>query len=55
MQGLPQRGCGETGSMGPGAAAVGLLFLCTVATTASFHSFLQLPPVLGMMTGAGAR
>ena len=29
------------------------LFLVTIATAVSFHNFLHLPPVLGMMTGLG--
>lgn len=29
------------------------LFLCTIITAVSFHNFLGLPPVLGMMTGLG--
>ncbi len=34
-----------------GAKRVVLLFLLTIATAVSVHSFLHLPPVLGMMTG----
>jgi len=34
-----------------GAWVVVGLFACTVATAVSFHHFLHLPPVLGMMTG----
>lgn len=37
----------------PGAFVVVGLFLCTIAMAVSFHSFLHLPPVLGMMTGLG--
>jgi Na+/H+ antiporter NhaD/arsenite permease-like protein len=29
------------------------LFLLTIATAVSFHNFLHLPPMLGMMTGLG--
>ena len=29
------------------------LFLCTILMAVSFHNFLHLPPVLGMMTGLG--
>jgi len=34
-----------------GAKRVILLFLCTIATAVSFHNFLHLPPMVGMMTG----
>ncbi len=34
-----------------GAKRVILLFLITIATAVSFHNFLHLPPMLGMMTG----
>ncbi len=34
-----------------GAKRIVLLFLATIATAVSFHNFLHLPPVLGMMTG----
>ncbi len=34
-----------------GARRIIALFLCTIATAVSFHNFLHLPPVLGMMTG----
>jgi Na+/H+ antiporter NhaD/arsenite permease-like protein len=34
-----------------GARRIVLLFLATIATAVSFHNFLHLPPVLGMMTG----
>lgn len=34
-----------------GAKRVILLFLVTIATAVSFHNFLHLPPMLGMMTG----
>jgi NhaD family Na+/H+ antiporter len=36
-----------------GAFRIALLFLATVATAVSCHSYLQLPPVLGMMMGLG--
>ena len=35
----------------PGGVAIIFLFLLTIATAVSFHNFLDLPPVLGMMTG----
>ena len=34
-----------------GAVIVMVLFLLTICTAVSFHNFLHLPPVLGMMTG----
>lgn len=34
-----------------GAKRVMFLFLVTIATAVSFHNFLHLPPMLGMMTG----
>ncbi len=34
-----------------GAKRIMALFLCTIATAVSFHNFLHLPPVFGMMTG----
>ncbi len=38
-------------SMKFGAKGIIFLFLCTIATAVSFHNFLHLPPMLGMMTG----
>lgn len=37
--------------MGRGAIVISLMFLATVALTVCLHSFLNLPPVLGMMGG----
>ena len=34
-----------------GAKRIMLLFLATIATAVSFHNFLHLPPMAGMMTG----
>jgi len=34
-----------------GAKRIIVLFLLTIATAVSFHNFLHLPPVLGMLTG----
>lgn len=34
-----------------GAHVIMLLFLCTICTAVSFHNFLHLPPMVGMMTG----
>lgn len=36
-----------------GAKRIIVLFLCTIATAVSFHNFLGLPPVIGMLTGLG--
>jgi Na+/H+ antiporter NhaD/arsenite permease-like protein len=36
-----------------GARRIALLFAATIATAIGVHSFLHLPPVLGMMTGLG--
>ncbi len=36
-----------------GALRILTLFLLTIATAVAFHSYLGLPPVLGMMTGLG--
>lgn len=36
-----------------GAYFVVLLFLLTIATAITFHNFLHLPPMIGMMTGLG--
>jgi NhaD family Na+/H+ antiporter len=43
----------EETQMGKGAFVVVALFICTIASAVSFHNFLHLPPVLGMMTGLG--
>ncbi|MEN8204479.1 MAG: sodium:proton antiporter NhaD [Pseudomonadota bacterium] len=37
----------------PGARRIMSLFILTIATAVSFHNFLGLPPVLGMLTGLG--
>ncbi|MBU0663629.1 MAG: sodium:proton antiporter NhaD [Proteobacteria bacterium] len=43
---------GESGiKMKRGAIVVMILFLLTIATAVSFHNFLYLPPMMGMMTG----
>ena len=41
----------EAVRMKGGARRIMLLFALTIATAVSFHNFLHLPPVLGMMTG----
>lgn len=40
--------------LGRGAFVIVVMFICTIASAVSFHNFLHLPPVLGMMTGLGA-
>ncbi|MGD8999010.1 MAG: sodium:proton antiporter NhaD [Granulosicoccaceae bacterium] len=44
---------GEKVDMMRGARRIMLLFLATIATAVSFHNFLHLPPVIGMLTGLG--
>ena len=34
-----------------GAIAIAILFLVTITLAVTFHSYLQLPPVIGMLTG----
>jgi NhaD family Na+/H+ antiporter len=36
-----------------GGLIIALLFLCTIVTAVSFHNFLHIPPVFGMMLGLG--
>lgn len=43
----------ESVSMKRGAKRIIVLFLLTIVTAVSFHNFLHLPPVIGMMTGLG--
>jgi NhaD family Na+/H+ antiporter len=43
----------EAVSMLRGAKRIIFLFLMTIGTAVSFHNFLGLPPVIGMMTGLG--
>ena len=43
----------EVVSMFRGAKRIIALFLLTIVTAVSFHSFLGLPPVIGMLTGLG--
>ena len=45
------KGGGKMVAMKRGAVTIALLFLVTIALAVSFHSFLQLPPVIGMLTG----
>jgi Na+/H+ antiporter NhaD/arsenite permease-like protein len=42
---------GEVVVMKRGAMTVVILFLLTIVTAVSFHQFLHLPPMVGMMTG----
>ncbi|HEY9898373.1 MAG TPA: sodium:proton antiporter NhaD [Pantanalinema sp.] len=51
-QGKPEP-IAETITMRPGAMPVLALFVGTIALAVSYHNFLHLPPVLGMMTGLG--
>ncbi len=43
----------EQVQMQRGAKRIVALFLMTITTAVSFHNFLHLPPVIGMMTGLG--
>jgi NhaD family Na+/H+ antiporter len=44
---------GEPVQMQRGSRRIIILFLATIATAVSFHNFLHLPPVIGMLTGLG--
>ncbi|MCP3868595.1 MAG: sodium:proton antiporter [Gammaproteobacteria bacterium] len=44
-------GGGEAISMKRGAKRIIAFFLLTIATAVSFHNFLHMPPVIGMLTG----
>ena len=46
-------GSAERVCMKRGAGWVMFLFMLTIVTAVSFHNFLGLPPVMGMMTGLG--
>ncbi|WP_456407381.1 sodium:proton antiporter NhaD [Thiolapillus sp.] len=50
---LKPKASGEKVIMQRGAKRIIALFLLTIATAVSFHNFLHMPPVLGMMTGLG--
>ena len=43
----------ENIAMKRGAKRIIFLFLLTIVTAVSFHNFLHMPPVLGMLTGLG--
>ncbi|HEY9051393.1 MAG TPA: sodium:proton antiporter NhaD [Gammaproteobacteria bacterium] len=49
-QAQPHSG-GESVKMKRGARRIMFLFLCTIVTAVSFHNFLHMPPVIGMLTG----
>jgi NhaD family Na+/H+ antiporter len=49
----PQNNEQENVEMKRGAKRIVLLFLLTITTAVCAHSFLGMPPVLGMMTGLG--
>lgn len=51
-RGAPSAG-GQRVVLKIGARRIVLLFLLTIATAVGMHTFLHLPPVLGMMTGLG--
>ncbi len=42
---------GEVINMKRGAKRIIFMFLLTIATAVSFHNFLHMPPVIGMLTG----
>jgi Na+/H+ antiporter NhaD/arsenite permease-like protein len=44
-------GGGDMVNMKRGAKRIMLLFLLTIITAVSFHNFLHMPPVIGMLTG----
>jgi NhaD family Na+/H+ antiporter len=44
-------GGGEAVAMKRGAKRIIALFLLTITTAVSFHNFLHMPPVIGMLTG----
>ena len=48
---MKPKGGGEMVAMKRGAITIAILFLITIALAVNFHSFLQLPPVIGMLTG----
>lgn len=44
-------GGGEATTMKRGGMTIVILFLLTIVTAVSFHNFLHMPPVIGMLTG----
>ncbi len=49
--GIPTPSNDESVNIKPGGLQIVALFLITIATAVSFHNFLHLPPVYGMMFG----
>ena len=52
-KGTPKANDGEIVEISRGGLVIALLFLLTIITAVCFHSFLKLPPVIGMLTGLG--
>lgn len=50
-KGLPTADNDDMAPMKTGGVTIIFLFLATIITAVSFHQFLDLPPVFGMMTG----
>jgi NhaD family Na+/H+ antiporter len=50
-KGAPVKTDGEITKIKPGGLIMVGLFLLTIATAVSYHNFLHIPPVFGMMTG----
>jgi len=50
-KGMPSSGTGEMTPIKKGGLAIVVLFILTIVTAVSFHNFLHLPPVFGMMLG----
>jgi len=47
----PMIGTGQITEIKTGGLAIVVLFLLTIVTAVSYHNFLNIPPVFGMMTG----
>ena len=52
-KGTPKTSEAEAVEIAGGGQIIALLFLLTIITAVSFHNFLDLPPVIGMLTGLG--
>lgn len=50
-RGVPPKAESHGNVMKYGGVTIVILFLLTIATAVSFHNFLHIPPVFGMMTG----
>jgi NhaD family Na+/H+ antiporter len=50
-KGAPTKTDGEITKIKPGGLVMVGLFFLTIATAVSYHNFLHIPPVFGMMTG----